>query len=130
MPLVDLICLANSFKLGGRCIAGLRADGKGWVRPIAPDTTHGQLYSRHLRLDDNTEPQVLDVITMDLAQAKPIPGQPENWEFRRTPWVLWERPAGIELESILRAALDRGPELLGSTSRSIAEVDARSAAAS
>src|SRR6266850_2762793 len=32
MPLVDLICLANSNKMGGRCIAGLRTDGGGWVR--------------------------------------------------------------------------------------------------
>src|SRR6266850_2762792 len=76
MPLVDLICLANSNKMGGRCIAGLRTDGGGWVRPIASETEHGQLYFRHFKLDDGSEPKVLDVIRVDLARAAPAPGQP------------------------------------------------------
>jgi len=35
MPSVDLICLANSHKWNFRCVAGLRVDGGGWVRPVS-----------------------------------------------------------------------------------------------
>ena len=52
------ICLANSFKYGGRCIAGIEinvtadnhwqiihnADGSPhWIRPIAKDTDYGEI---------------------------------------------------------------------------------------
>ena len=130
MALVDIICLANSFKEGGRCVAGLRTDGKGWVRPVAPDTSHSQLYERQLKLDDGTEPQLLDVVTVDLHEARPAPGQPENWVIGKTPWVLWERPAGRQLEPRLRSALNRNETLLGFDGRSIPESDAGSVTSS
>jgi hypothetical protein len=40
MAQVDLICLANSRKLGGRCVAGLRLDGSGWVRRVDSPQSH------------------------------------------------------------------------------------------
>ena len=42
MPSLDLICLANSSKLGSRCLAGLRVDGGGWVRPVS-NQEYGEL---------------------------------------------------------------------------------------
>jgi hypothetical protein len=105
----------------------LRADGKGWVRPLARDTTHGQLYARHLKLDDGSEPQPLDVITVDLAEPRPSPGQPENWWIGAEPWVLWQRPAGPELDRVLQTGMDRSPLLLGSAERAIAAGTAVSA---
>ena len=33
MPHWEFICLANSRKLGGHCVAGIKTDGSGWVRP-------------------------------------------------------------------------------------------------
>lgn len=119
MPVVDLICLANSTKLGGRCFAGLRLDGKGWVRPIASDTDHGQLYSRHYRLEGGAEPEVLDVIGVDLAEYRPLPDQPENWLIGSNPWILRRRPGGPELYATLRSALEPGPALLGSTGKHV-----------
>jgi hypothetical protein len=117
MPLVDLICLANSTKLGGRCVAGLRLDGNGWVRPIASETAHGQLYSRHYRLEGDAEPEVLDVIGVDLVEYRPMPDQPENWLIGPKPWTLKQRRGGQELYPMLRAFLEPGPALLGSTSK-------------
>jgi len=35
MPILRLVCLANSRKLGGRCVACLRLVGGGWVRPVS-----------------------------------------------------------------------------------------------
>src|SRR5258708_2932558 len=119
MPLVDILCLANSNKEGGRCIAGLRTDGGGWVRPVAPDTPQGQLYFRHYKLDDGSEPGVLDVIGVDLAAPRPEPGQPENWVIGPERWVLRERPAGANLRSVFRNAIERGSLLFGSKARTV-----------
>ena len=130
MAIVYLICLANSYKMGGRCLAGLRADGQGWVRPVAPDALHGQLYWRHFKLSDGTEPGPLDVVGVDLAEACPSPGQPENWTIGNQPWILRRRPAGRDLYGILRSALVPGPALLGSFGRSIAERASASACSS
>src|SRR5712691_633065 len=119
MPLVDILCLANSNKEGGRCIAGLRTDGGGWVRPVAPDTPEGQLYFRHYKLDDGSEPAVLDVVGVDLAAPRPEPGQPENWVIGKQPWVLRERPAAAHLRSVFRNAIERGSLLFGSKARTV-----------
>jgi len=91
----------------------------GWVRPIASDTDHGQLYSTHYGLNDGTVPEVLDVIGLDLAAYRPMPGQPENWAISNKPWVLVSRPTGPDLYGILRSALEPGPSLLGSFDKRI-----------
>jgi hypothetical protein len=124
MPLFDLICLANSNKMRGRCVAGLRVDGNGWIRPIAPDTDHGQLFSNHFQLDDGSEPKVLDLIRLNLAGAQPVPGQPENWVVGKERWILRARPLGPDLYPLLRNAIATGPVLLGSTQARISAVDA------
>ena len=61
MAVVDLICLANSYKNGCRCIAGLRVDRGGWVRPVS-GRPEGELEPRHYLLDDGSEPGLLDVL--------------------------------------------------------------------
>lgn len=33
MAKVQFICLANSWKMGGRCVAGVGA--QGWIRPVS-----------------------------------------------------------------------------------------------
>jgi hypothetical protein len=119
MPLMDLICLANSNKMGGRCIAGLRTDGRGWVRPVASETDHGQLHLRHFKLDDGTEPKTLDVIRLDLARAAPAPGQPENWIIGAASWTLRSRPVAEDLFPRLNTAITSDHVLLGSVQASI-----------
>lgn len=86
-----LLCLANSRKLGGRCIAGLRIDGGGWIRPVAefPD---GTLYPANYLLNDGSGPQLLDVIEIGLSRPRPASYQPENWVIDSSPWHLVRRP--------------------------------------
>jgi hypothetical protein len=91
MVFVDVICLANSKKLGGWCIAGLRADGGGWVRPVA-DTDHGQLYPGHMKLPDGSQPRALDLLRISLKEPRPLKSQPENWLVSAEPWRLWLGP--------------------------------------
>jgi hypothetical protein len=109
MALVDLICLANSNKMRGRCIAGLRADGGGWVRPIASDTDLGQLEFNHYRLGDGSEPQLLDLVRLDLNEHRPVAGQPENWSIGASSWTLEARPIGINERRVLDKAVERSP---------------------
>jgi len=68
--LVQLVCLANSLKHGERCIAGIDLETKQWIRPICDD-----LYSKDgrvppvVRLIEGQEPQLLDILEMQLAQS-------------------------------------------------------------
>ncbi len=114
---IEMICLANSRKMQGRCIAGLRTDGNGWIRPVAAGGGDGTLHASDCRLPDGSEPHLLDVIEIGCAEAKPQPHQPENQRIRRTPWRLVSRPAPDSLpepvRSLLRESLVKGPLLLG-----------------
>lgn len=76
--MVDFLCLANSYKSHGRCVAGLRMDGRGWVRPITQHE-HGTLHPDEYHARNGREFQLLDIISLDLVEACPTPYQPENW---------------------------------------------------
>ena len=110
-----MICLANSVKLGGRCVAGLRRDGAGWVRPVSslPD---GTLTSRHYLLDNRKPAGLLDVVRLSLNEPKPEVYQPENWVLEDTPWRLIGTLSTNQANTILCSALDNGPLLLGNAS--------------
>jgi hypothetical protein len=110
---VSLICLANSRKLGGRCVAGLRLDHSGWLRPVSP-LPEGTLFAADYTLADGTEATPLDVIQVGLKTPRPDPHHPENWLMDGSPWTLITRPMGAELAPVLQSALVTGPELLGS----------------
>ena len=76
-----IICLANSRKPGGRCIAGkLYFQGKfgKWLRPIS--AREGEELSEAERLVGlRTEPAILDVLEFSIITAKPSHHQTENW---------------------------------------------------
>ncbi|HUT52859.1 MAG TPA: hypothetical protein VM658_05665 [bacterium] len=112
MPRFFMICLAHSRKHGGRCIAGLRADGQGWIRPVTADG--GPLQREHYRLDDGSEPRLLDLISIECSRPAPDPLQPENWAISGQPWQLLKRPAPPAMLSVLSFALSAGPYLFGS----------------
>jgi hypothetical protein len=118
VPLVDLICLANSYKLSYRCVAGLRVDGGGWVRPVS-DKEHGELQYSQYRLPDHSEPHLLDMIRMGLSHGRPLPHQPENWLMNDSGWTLLERPASADHARVIAAAVHRGSLLFGNKGRSV-----------
>jgi len=103
MPSFEIICLANSRKLRGRCVAGLRTDGGGWIRPVAP-SEDGTLIGKHYILNHGFEPQILDLIRIEVSRAEPQPHQPENWVIGETQWELLERPASpAHIEQLVRS---------------------------
>jgi hypothetical protein len=113
MPVVDFLCLANARKHLGRCVAGLRADGAGWIRLVskAPDGTLN--WSQYL-LKDGKDVAVLDFISAGVKAARPTLHQPENCVIDGTIWKKTTRPPE-DAVPLLRKALFSGPELFGGT---------------
>ncbi len=65
--MAELICLANSWRPGGRCVAGINVESGEWVRPVPPGG--GAI------LEDQTIVQgrplaLLDVIELELDEPK------------------------------------------------------------
>src|SRR6266851_9864030 len=100
MPLFDIICLANSTKLSGRCIAGMRTDGEGWMRPIAPGP-NGELHDGQYTFADVTEPALLDIVRIEVTERRPSAYQPENWLLGGRIWELVQRPAPAEFAPLI-----------------------------
>jgi len=119
MPAFDILCLANSRKRSGRCVAGLRLDGGCWIRPVTahPD---GILEAWHYTLYDRTHARVLDALQITVEEPRPQPNQPENWLVATKKWPLLARPArDADALPVLRAALAPGPAIFGTTSARI-----------
>lgn len=87
-----IVCLANSRKLAGRCIAGREwATGKGggsWIRPVsARDNQEVSEYER--QYEDGSDPRVLDIIDVPMLGPQPEGYQTENWLL--DPEYYWEK---------------------------------------
>ncbi len=76
-----IVCLANSRKTSGRCIAGKEVDSKshfgGWIRPVSARDTQ-EISEEERRYEDGTYPQLLDVIEIPMREALPHAQQSEN----------------------------------------------------
>ncbi|WP_420625655.1 dual OB domain-containing protein [Candidatus Poriferisodalis sp.] len=84
MPRTEVLCLANSRKLGGRCFAGLTSDG-AWVRPVTA-TPKGELPNEVCILDTGKRVRPLDIVKMKLKRHEPRSYQPENWIVGKKEW--------------------------------------------
>ncbi|WP_413812994.1 dual OB domain-containing protein [Streptomyces sp. OE57] len=81
------MCLANSRKLGERCIAGIESGEGKWIRPIS--SRDGEAVSEsERRYASGAEPRVLDLISMRLIEHRPDGFQCENWLV--DPTVRWK----------------------------------------
>lgn len=110
----DLIIVSISRQGDGRSIAGLRVNGHGWVRLVAP-RHEGALYPHQTVLVGRTQPRLLDRILVDADWPDHHPEQPENRLIEGTPWQLLERPANLAALRMIPPAVERTAELLGDT---------------
>ena len=95
MPYVKtIVCLANSRKPAGRCVAGKEVSGRGfgnWIRPVS-DRPGEEISEEERRYADGRDPQILDVVEVPLLEPRPHNHQRENhlidddihWVHRRT----------------------------------------------
>ena len=93
-----IVCLANSRKNAGRCLAGkeLSDDGKPgqWIRPVS--NRENEAVSEGERCyADGTDPEVLDIIEVPLLRPEPKGYQQENWllnpsrQWRKVGRLAW-----------------------------------------
>lgn len=98
-----MVCLANSRKLSGRCIAGIEVDGNrrlGWVRPVSA-REHEEVSEYERQYEDGSDPRVLDLMDVPLLEARPKGYQQENWLLDAEQyWQKAGRVSWTELEGI------------------------------
>src|SRR6185437_13987706 len=105
-----IVCLANSRKLTGRCLAGKAFDGTSfgeWIRPVS-SRDGGELSEEERRYQDGSDPNVLDIIEVPLSLAKPHEYQTENHVI--DDGYYWAKEGKLSVKDI-RKALDvvKGP---------------------
>jgi hypothetical protein len=80
-PVKRIVCLANSKKMSGRCIAGreIREGSAGpWIRPVS-NRQNEEVSENERQYKDGSDPRLLDVIEVPLLQPIPHACQTENW---------------------------------------------------
>jgi hypothetical protein len=65
--MTEIICLANSWKHGDRCIAGIEVSTGNWIRPVS-DLDDGRIPNT-TRLINSKEPALLDILEIPLAET-------------------------------------------------------------
>jgi hypothetical protein len=99
-----IVCLTNSRKLQGRCVAGYEVvDGKptGWVRPVS-DRPHEEVSEYERQYEDGSDPRVLDLIDVVLKEPRPKGYQQENWLLDPDPY--WVRVGRVRWDWLGRLA--------------------------
>ncbi|WP_407698290.1 dual OB domain-containing protein [Streptomyces marianii] len=87
-----LVCLANSRKHGGRCVAGIEVSSNSWIRPVSGRPGH-EVSAAERQYPSGAEPRLLDIVSMRLIEPKPIDFHRENWLVDST--VRWQKEGQI-----------------------------------
>lgn len=75
-----IVCLANSFKSNGSCIAGkelVEGAHGGWIRPVS-NRTSAELSTSECAYEGGGSPKLLDIADIPLLRAEPRNHQLEN----------------------------------------------------
>jgi hypothetical protein len=105
-----IVCLANSRKLSGRCVAGKEWDGTepgAWLRPVSSRETQ-EVEEEERRYEDGSDPSLLDIIDIPVLKHTPNHFQSENWVL--DPKFYWRRTGKLDVRD-LRQLLDNTAEL-------------------
>jgi hypothetical protein len=107
-PIKTLVCLANSRKLSGRCVAGMVDDGSGeWIRPVSARPNR-EVSARERQYEDRTDPKVLDIVLVPFLRPQPHDFQSENWLL--DPDYYWKKTGRVGWSGLLR--LEQRPRTL------------------
>jgi hypothetical protein len=114
-----MLVVANSRKMGGRCVAGVSLHTGRFVRPVSPHGD-GELSEVECWVGGRT-PRLLDVVSFAHRGPDGDPAQPENVVIADAPWKL-EGPGhrGQALQLLLKLA-DKRTALFGNRGRAVLE---------
>jgi len=104
VTLKRIVCLANSRKLNGRCIAGIELSAGrsvGWIRPVS-SREHEEVSEYERQYEDGSDPRVLDIMDVPLLGERPKGYQQENWLL--DPERYWVRVGRLKWSELQRLA--------------------------
>lgn len=87
----SVVCLANSFRPGGSCVAGIEFDGENfgqWIRPVS-NRDDQAISVPEKTYEDGTQLAMLDIVQMTFDKHKPEGHQTENWVISEG--VRWKK---------------------------------------
>jgi hypothetical protein len=103
----QIVCLANSRKIAGRCIAGKRVGNQSWCRPISSRPKH-EISDSNRRYPDGKTAQLLDVIEIPCVEERPNGHQSENVLIDDR--FCWKKKGRASWQDIL-TLIDQGADL-------------------
>jgi hypothetical protein len=110
--LKTIVCLANSRKPGGRCVAGLEVSVTSplgtWIRPVG-DRPSREVWLTEQRYSDGSGPQLLDRIQLGLQAQIPHEFQVENHLIDSK--IQWVKAGSVKWHD-LDGAVDSSKALL------------------
>lgn len=109
MLVKEIVLLANSRKLSGRCLAGRESANGGsssWIRPIS-DRQAEEVSERERQYENGSDPKLLDVIYVPLLAPAPGCHQPENW--RLDPGFYWKKVGELSREDLFAFVSEEEP---------------------
>ncbi|MTJ52081.1 hypothetical protein FJR38_05035 [Anabaena sp. UHCC 0253] len=122
MQTFDIICLAKSTKHGGICLAGMKTDGTGWLRPVS-NRINGTLYPEHYILRDGREVQLFDVIRIPFIRYEAKCHHPENWLIHYSDkWQILGKASLEQVRKLIKPEIENNsfePKLLGNFDKRI-----------
>lgn len=95
-----IVCLANSRKPEGSCVAGRELSGNGagpWIRPVS-DRPGEEVSLAERAYISGEDPSLLDIIDIPFLGPRPTVYQPENWLI--DPTIRWERVGHLSPEAL------------------------------
>lgn len=90
-----IVCLANSRKLNGRCIAGrelVSGSPGAWIRPVSRRSSE-EVLKFERQYPDGSDPNLLDVVEVPMSEHLPKDHQQENWLI--APKGRWKKVGNI-----------------------------------
>lgn len=124
----EIICLAKSIKRRGACIAGLKTDGSGWLRPVS-HREDGTLFLPDYSLDNGKDPKLFNIIRIQCIKAKSQYHHPENWLVNsRKMWQFVGYPTLDLVKNIINPEVEKhysSPQILGDLDSKISDEDLR-----
>ena len=103
-----IVCLANSRKTSGRCLAGIEiSDNRlgGWIRPVS-DRDNQEVSEYERQYEDGSDPKLLDVIDVPLREHRPEGHQQENWLLE--PKQYWKKIDDFQWDDLQEIAETSG----------------------